>query len=126
MIAAVAHETALAQRVGEKGTVRDSYEVKVSRARRMYGEGSSEYRAAVEALEGPQSSDALAYLSDWSDELFGRSGVDANGLTPMTWGTIDAWARRTGRDPQPHEVDALFALDHARRVVPTDDEVTDG
>jgi hypothetical protein len=36
-------------------------------------------------------------------------------MNPVTWTTIDAWARRTGRDPLPHEIDALFALDAVMR-----------
>ena len=44
-----------------------------------------------------------------------RSGYSELGMNPVTWATIDAWARRTGQDPRREEIDALFALDAVMR-----------
>lgn len=40
-----------------------------------------------------------------------------SGLAPLSWGCLDAWARRTGRDPSPEECDALMQLDSALFLV---------
>ena len=66
-------------------------------------------------LEGPECPEVLAYLRDWSDEVFGRSGVDHNGLAPLTWHTLAGWAALTDTHPTPDEVRALFLLDAIRR-----------
>ena len=33
------------------------------------------------------------------------------GFAPLSWATVDAWARRTGAEPDADDIDALFALD---------------
>ncbi len=55
--------------------------------------------------------ETLRYLHGWARELHARSGTSGFGMNPLTWQAFDAWARRTGRAPDPAETDALFALD---------------
>jgi len=57
----------------------------------------------------------LAYLWRWYRELERTRQISAHGLQSMTYAEIDAWARLTGRNPMPHEVDGLLALDAAVR-----------
>ena len=66
--------------------------------------------AARAALDGPECPESLAYLLTWSRQLFGRSGVGMNGHSPLTWETLDAWARWTGNVPDREDVDALFVI----------------
>lgn len=77
---------------------------------------------AVRALEGPPMPEALQYLHNWLYELHGRSGVDLGGLSPLTYGTIAAWAQLTDRAPQPHDVQALLMLDLILRAPTTGEE----
>lgn len=63
------------------------------------------------ALQGPECPESLAYLLTWARQLHGKSGVGMNGFSPLSWSTIDAWARWTGNVPDPEDVDALFMLD---------------
>jgi hypothetical protein len=53
----------------------------------------------------------LRYLRDWVYEIHSRSGFTMNGYAPMTWATLDAWARWTGNHPDSEDVEALFVLD---------------
>jgi hypothetical protein len=62
-------------------------------------------------LLGPDYPPELDYLRSWVRELHGRSGVGMSGLSPLTYSTIADWARLKGFVPEPHEVDALIALD---------------
>ena len=78
-------------------------EARAERVARVRGLDSLEYGEARAALEGPGPPDALRYLLEWSDDLYGRSGVGLNGLAPLTWETLDAWARRKAVDVLPHE-----------------------
>lgn len=64
-----------------------------------------------EMVAGPRLPKALAYLNDWLDELHGRSGVNMNGLNPLTWECLDAWQRMTCHVVYPHEARALIMLD---------------
>lgn len=91
--------------------------------RRKYLEKSAERGnvVAIAALRGPEIPDVIAYLLNDLDELHGRSGVDMNGLLPLTYATLSAWAALRGRRLQPHEVDALLVLD-AIRLHPGEDE----
>lgn len=70
---------------------------------------------ALEALEGPEIPDAVAYLYDWALELHGRSGIGMEGVSPLSYVTVVTWAQLTGRDPQPDEVEALMLLDAVLR-----------
>ena len=38
-----------------------------------------------------------------------------HGPEGLTWGALDAWARFADTSPDPLEVEALFAIDHAVR-----------
>ncbi len=67
--------------------------------------------SAIDQLTPPDHPEQMEYLLDWSRELVGRSGVGMDGLAPLTWEAIDAWARRTGRNPTPDECSALMLLD---------------
>jgi hypothetical protein len=71
---------------------------------------------AIEALREPQFPDALSYLWEWCLEIRQGLGAGMDGLAALTWVALDAWARRTRREPEPHEVQALFALDGALRT----------
>lgn len=44
-------------------------------------------------------------------ELHGRSGFTMEGVAPLSYTTITAWARLTRRSPEPWEVDVLLELD---------------
>lgn len=72
-------------------------------------------QTAIQALTRPEYPEPLEYLLEWSRELVGRSGVGMDGFAPLTWEAIDAWARRTGRNPTPDECNALMLLDGAFR-----------
>lgn len=72
--------------------------------------------AATAILDAqPPEPDALGYLLEWSRELHGRSGIGMHGADPLRYSEISAWATLTGREPAPHEVDALILLDAVRR-----------
>ena len=66
---------------------------------------------ALVVPEGPDYPHEVHYLREWIGELHGRSGVGMAGVLPLSYTELDAWARRTGRNPLPHEVDALIRLD---------------
>jgi hypothetical protein len=34
-----------------------------------------------------------------------------NGFAPLSWATLDAWARLTGNVPDQEDIDSLFLLD---------------
>lgn len=66
-------------------------------------------------LEGPPIPYAIEYLWDWFNELERGRGIDMNGPSPITYESIDSWARLTDRNPKPYEVNALFILDAVSR-----------
>ena len=68
-------------------------------------------------MKAPEFPEELAYLWDWALELHGRSGVSMAGLNPLTFQTLEAWARLTDRCLLPHEVEGLILLDSALRPV---------
>lgn len=70
---------------------------------------------AIQALREPPFPRAVTYLWAWLMEIRRGLGVGVNGSESLTWVSLDAWARRTERAPEPHEVDALFTLDAALR-----------
>ncbi len=41
-----------------------------------------------------------------------------DGLAPLSWTTLEGWARMTGRTPHYHELMALLYLDAIRRDPP--------
>ena len=98
------HHAECSKRAPDGSTMREHWEAS----------GSAVARAKLEAPEFPED---LAYLWDWTLELHGRSGVSMAGLNPLTYQTLDAWARLLERDPMPHEVEALILLDSALRPV---------
>ena len=99
------HQAEGSKRADDGSTMREHWEHAAAR-------GSVAARAKLEAPEFPEQ---LSYLWSWTLELHGRSGVSMAGLNPLTYQTLDAWARLTGRDPMPHEVEALILLDAALR-----------
>lgn len=68
---------------------------------------------AREELRPKPCPEGLRYLAAWAWELFGRSGAGPAGLAPVSYPTINAWARMKGVTLAPHEVDALVVLDGA-------------
>lgn len=72
-------------------------------------------RQAVADLTPPDYPESLTYLLGWSHELVGRSGVGMDGAAPLSWSTLDAWSRLTGRVIDSNDCDALMLLDHAFR-----------
>ncbi len=120
----VAHQARL-DRPDDKGFAERVHLVqRVERLTRVHGADHPQTLRAQAELDGPDAPPALGYLLDWHHELYGRSGVTMDGLAPLSFATVDSWARLTDRAPLPHEVDALLVLDGVRRHPPT--EVTDG
>ena len=70
---------------------------------------------AQAALRGPEPPEDMFYLVGWAEALYGRSGVSMEGLAPLSYSTIEAWARLMGVYPDPLEVQALITLDHVMR-----------
>jgi len=68
--------------------------------------------AAAEKLRGVGGPGSLGYLWDWFLELHARRGSGPMGAAPITWPDLDAWARRTRRDPAAWEFDVLARLDN--------------
>lgn len=97
--------TRMATPDGHGSPTRDSYLVQARK-------GSA---SALAMLDGPPFPDALAYLWRWYGELRRGCAPDATGAAVLTWPVLDAWARRTHRDPEPYEADALFTLDAVMR-----------
>lgn len=71
--------------------------------------------AQRQMLEGPPFPESLDYLWDWWGELARTRTVGMAGPDPLTYPTIDAWARLTDRSPTTDEVDALLQLDAVAR-----------
>ena len=66
---------------------------------------------AIDALRAPPLPAHFAYLWEWFLQLHRRRGSGAMGPSRITWGDLDAWARRMGHDPTPWDFDVLAALD---------------
>ncbi len=82
---------------------------------------------ARSALRSPPCPEALEYLRAWAYALVGRSGASDAGAAPLSYGTIEAWARLMGVPvPQPYEVEALFALDALMRCPGEDEPPAEG
>jgi hypothetical protein len=67
--------------------------------------------AMIELDEQPDLPYHLTYLWGWFGELAGRRQSNGMDVSPIAWREIEAWARLTGRDPKPWEVQALVKLD---------------
>jgi len=108
----VRHEVTLDQR-DENGTpYRDHLELKAKR-------GDAK---AIRELEPPcDPPDVLLYLMDWAYELVGRSGATMAGLAPLSYPTVESWARLMDLTLSPLEVRALIALDAVLRHPDTDE-----
>lgn len=107
-MAYAAHVATLAQRPDDKGF-----------DQRAHLAGLVKRGQATEAqrrmLDGPDFPEAVGYLWDWHSELARTRTVGMNGVDPLTYPTIDAWARLTDRSPLPDEVEALLDLDAVTR-----------
>lgn len=66
---------------------------------------------AGEDAEAPPPIGAF-YLVGWFWQLSNRRG-SGMGLSPITWEAIDAWARRSGNDPEPWEIGVIEQMDDA-------------
>lgn len=111
------HATRL-DRADEHGvTLRAMLELRASQ-----GDASS-----IRDLTPPEYPESVEYLLRWSQELVGRSGMGQFAAAPLSWPSLDAWARRTGRDPSYEEQMALMELDTAMRnpEEPEEQVVTD-
>jgi hypothetical protein len=64
-------------------------------------------------LDGPECPYYGSYLWEWYLQLRRRSAGTGFGAAPITWEAIDAWARRSGIDPAPWELEILESLDAA-------------
>ena len=74
----------------------------------------SEYARAL--LDGwPEYPESLAYLDGWYQDISAGRREGMYAIAPLTWSDIDAWIRRTGVEPYPHESRALLTLDAAFR-----------
>lgn len=63
----------------------------------------------------PDYPDTLDYLHRWFYELHRTRGFDMTGLQGFSYPMLDSWARLTGRDPDPRDIEALFHMDVAYR-----------
>ncbi len=111
---AVAHDAKMNERV----TTTNEAGVRVDQGCRRDLLAASAARGnpvAIKALAEPEIPEAIEYLLDWSRELVGHSGEGVNGPAALSWDTLDAWARRTGRNPTDAECRALMLLDTAIR-----------
>lgn len=111
MIAHVRHEARLSQPVrdGKGKPAGTTQRAALEHAARR---GSA---SAIQQLASPPCPPELDYLRRWAYELTGRSGFSEVGMNPLTYGTIESWARLTGRHPSPADVDALLRLDDVLR-----------
>lgn len=57
----------------------------------------------------------LGHVWPWFLDLHADRGSTGFGPAPITYPSIDAWARLTGWQPRPREVEAIRALDRAWR-----------
>jgi hypothetical protein len=98
-----AHEARMRQPADKEG--------KVSTRRALQATARRGVSSAAKLLTGPPFPESIDYLWDWFRELDRARTHSMNGPDPLTYQAIDAWARLTGREPAPHEVDALLSLD---------------
>ncbi len=77
---------------------------------------------AIDMLEGPECPVDLMYLYNFAIELHGRSGAGMGGLNPLSHTELRNWSDLTGWSLDPHEVEALMALDSVMRHPPKEEE----
>ena len=70
---------------------------------------------AEAALQEPDYPESHEYLRHWSRQLFGRSGLGMEGVSPLKPTEVLAWSQLSGYDVTPMEFDALLTLDAVRR-----------
>ena len=106
----------------------DGFPVRVHLERRAMrlvetkGAAHTTTQQALAELEGPTIPWCVQYFVQWSNELYGRSGVGPHGLVPLMYTTIHTWATLHARQVQPHEVRALLILDSIRMYPPTESD----
>lgn len=77
----------------------------------------AKHAARRKRLDGPGYPDELDYLFGWWLELSAHRRPDGwGGVHPLEWPDVKAWAELTDRRLQPHEAEALMALDRADRA----------
>jgi len=64
-------------------------------------------------LDGPEIPPAGEHIWAWFWALDSARSSSGFGISPIGYGDIDAWARRTGVDPTPWEVSVLRDMDMA-------------
>lgn len=64
-------------------------------------------------LDGPECDGALLYLYGWWRELDDARQSGINGLDPISFGEMEAWARLTKRAPSVDEVQTMRRIDVA-------------
>jgi hypothetical protein len=101
----VRHEARLNERGKDGVSAREHLEGRLRMALLM---GKS---PVIEGLDPPPFPDCLTYLRDWLFELHGRSGLGMSGAAPLSYATIEYWAKLNDITVQPHEVQALLVLD---------------
>ena len=85
--------------------------------------GSKEAQKELE--QAPDCPEEVEYLVEWSQALYGRSGVGMSGAAPLSYQTIETWARLMDIGKlSPLEVEALILLDTA--FIPEDETAKDG
>jgi hypothetical protein len=118
LLAHVAHEARIGKPADDGTVEREHLEQRVRQEIARHGEDHPRTRAAMALLDGPPVPSAFNYLLGWSLELHGRSGVGMDGYAPLSFASVESWARLTGRTIEPHEVHALLSLDEVRRNPP--------
>ena len=71
---------------------------------------------AIAALTPPPFPLGCTHLFNWWAELHNARGEGMNGIAPITYRDLDAWARVTGRAPEPFEFDLLLTMDATYRA----------
>jgi hypothetical protein len=107
LVAHVAYHARLNTVDGEQGSIRQNLE---TAAKNPMGQ------VDPRIFQGPPLAPALRYLAGWFGELAG-SRASGFGVGPIEYVEIEAWARLTGRNPDPIEVRAIRALDLATRAI---------
>jgi len=105
-----AHEAGLDRVLPDGSTERENLEFALERY--------SSVVARALLIDGPKCPDSFAYLLRHARKLVGRSGVSMEGLTPLTYLTVESYCRVEGWEFSPWEVEALLALDSVLRNPP--------
>lgn len=107
MLAFVAHEARMRQPADKEGrtSVRTALEAAAARG----------VQSATKALASPPFPEAMEYLWDWFMELDRTRTAGFNGPDPLTYPTIESWARLMDRSPSPADVEMLLQMDLVMR-----------